>query len=221
MIAMLLAAAASSGIAAFRADFPGASVVESPSGGRLTSASGFEARDLGESPQAAARAFLVRYGAAFGISRKQRLVLRDAAPEGQLGRVRFGRKIDGLPVFDGDIVVGVAAGNAVILVNASDVPGATSGRFRVSRKTAIRLALKELPKLTTSNSPRACRGWKAVGSALRPAWRVDLTAERPPGDWRTYVDAQTGKVVLRTNRRSAPDPAGPRPAPGSLEKTTP
>ena len=74
MNALLLAAATSSAVAAFRADFPGASVVESRSGGRLTNASGFEARGLGGNPEAAARAFLERYGAAFGISRKQRLL---------------------------------------------------------------------------------------------------------------------------------------------------
>ena len=97
MTAILLIAAASSAVAGFRSDFPGASVIESPSGGRLTNASGFEARGLGPDPEKAARAFLARYGAAFGISPRQDLVLGDATPAGHAGRVRMERRIDGLP----------------------------------------------------------------------------------------------------------------------------
>jgi hypothetical protein len=202
MNGVLVVAVVSSAVAAFRADFPAASVVEAPSGCCLTNASGFEARGLGDNPEAAARAFLARYGGAFGITGKQRLVLRDAPPPGQLGRVRFGREISALPVFDGDLVLGVDAANSVILVNASDVPRATSGRFHISRKAAIRAAMKAIPGLATSDSPRAQRGWKAVGRTVRPVWRVEFVAERPAGDWRTYVDAQTGRVVLRTNVRT-------------------
>lgn len=201
MNAVLVLAAAGAAVLAFRADFPAASVVVGPSGG-VTSASGFEARRLGDGPEAAARAFLARYGGAFGITGKQRIVMRDAPPPGQLVRVRFGREINALPVFDGDLVLAVDAANSVILVNGSDVPKATSGRFRISKKAAIRAAMKAMPGLTASDSPRAERGWKAVGRTLRPVWRVEFVASRPAGDWRSYVDAETGKVVLRANVRA-------------------
>ncbi len=127
-----------------------------------------------------------------------------------MGRVRFERQMDGLPVFDGDVVVGVDAMNSVILVNCSDVPAEISGHFRLSRRGAIRAAMKALPGVITSDSPRVARGWKAIGSVIRPVWRVDFTAERPPGDWRSYVDAETGKVVLRTDLRSSADGPGVR-----------
>jgi Zn-dependent metalloprotease len=202
MSALVLLAAAGSAVAAFRADFPAASVIESPSGKQLTSSSGFEARGLGANPQEAATAFLARYGAAFGIAGRQRVAVADAAPPGGLGRVRFERRIDGLPVFDADVVVGVDAASSVILVNTSQVPAKISGRFRLSKKAAIRAAVKAVGGPAPTDSPRAARGWRATASAIRPAWRVDFVSVQPPGDFRTYVDAETGKVLLRKDLRS-------------------
>jgi Zn-dependent metalloprotease len=193
MIAALLAAVASS----FTADFPQATVIESASHGRLTNASGFSAGGLGNTPEAAALAFLARYGAAFGISSKQQLVVRGGGTA-----LHVERQIDGLPVFDGEVVVGLSANNAVILVNSADVPGETSGRFRYSRRAAARAAAKGLAGTVIQETPRAVRGWKVAGPTVRPVWRVDLATEHPAGEWRTFVDAETGAVLSRTNLRS-------------------
>ncbi len=203
MFQVLLVAAALGPVADFKAAFPAASVIESPAGGRLTSASGFEASGLGDTPEAAARAFLKEYGAAFGIDPRQELVARTALAAGQVGPVRFERHIDGLPLFDGDVVVGVDAKGSVILVNAADVPAQVKGRARISRKAAIRAATTAIRGLQTADTPRAKRGWRASGQQIRPVWRVDLVAARPPGDWRTYVDAETGKVFLRVDLRTS------------------
>ena len=194
ILAVLIAA----GVAEFKADFPGASVIESPASGRLTHASGFEARDLGDTPEAAARAFLVRYGAAFGVGPGQELILRGAPPKGGVGAVRFERRIGQLPVFDANLVVGVDAKSNVILVNAADVPPDVEGRHRKSRSAAVRAATAGLE---TSESPRAQQGWRASGRAIRPVWRVDVIATKPPGDFRSYVDAETGKVLFRADLR--------------------
>ncbi len=193
---------ASGGPADFRAAFPNASTIESKSGERLTNASDFEANGLGDTPEVAARAFLRRYGAAFGINPRQELVVRATPQPGQPGPVRFERRIDGLPLFDGDVVVGVGARNAIILVNGSDVPAQVKGRARISRKTAIRAARAAIPGLETSDTARTERGWYAAGQVIRPVWRVDFVAVRPPGDWRSYVDAETGKVLLRVDLRA-------------------
>ena len=205
MIPVLLLAAALGlgGADDFRAAFPAAFTTESPAGGRLTHASRFEARGLGRTPEAAARAFLARYGAAFGVGARERLVARGAPAPGRSGAVRFERRLGGLPVFDADVVVGVDAANAVILVNASDAPGEASGRAGISRRAAIRAARAAIPGLESSDEPRTARGWKGLGPVLRPVWRVDLTAARPPGDWRSYVDAETGKVLLRVDLRAS------------------
>ena len=112
MFQILLVAAALGPVAEFKAAFPAASVSESRAGGRLTGASGFEAPSPGETPEAAARAFLKKYGAAFGIDPRQELVVRTSLAAGQVGPVRFERRIDGLPLFDGDVVVGIDAKGA-------------------------------------------------------------------------------------------------------------
>lgn len=199
----LAAGAVASGAGELRAAFPSASVIESPASGRLTHASGFEAAGLGDTPENAARAFLERYGAAFGVTERQDLVARGAPAPGTAGAVRFERRIGSWPVFDGDLVVGVDAKGAVILVNGGDVPPATAGSARVSRRSAVRAAKSALSAMRPEER-RAERGWRASGQVLRPVWRVDLVTAHPSGDWRTYVDAETGKVLFRSDlRRSA------------------
>ncbi len=206
----------------FKGDFPAASVVESPAGGgRLTNAFGFEAKGLGDTPEAAARAFLAKYGAAFGIDSRQDLVARNALAPGQVGPVRFERRIDGFPLFDADVVVGVNAGNAVILVNSTEVPSQVTGRARISRKAAILAAKTAIPRLETKDAPRAQRGFRTSGQAVRPVWRVDFTAARPPGDWRTYVDAETAKVLLRVDLRVNQGGLGAATGHGGLERFPP
>jgi len=200
--ALILAAATD-----FKADFPGASVAESPAGGRLTHASGFEARGFGDVPETAARGFIARYGASFGVGPGQELVVRGSPPKGGVGAVRFERRIETLPVFDADVVVGVDARSSIILVNAADVPLEVEGRHRRSRSAAVRGAMAGLE---TSESPRAQRGWRASGGTIRPVWRVDVIATKPSGAFRCYVDAETGKVLLRTDLRAS-TPRGPVP----------
>jgi Zn-dependent metalloprotease len=222
MISLLLAATLGPGAPAdFKAAFPAASIIESPAGGRLTHVSGFEAPGLGDTPEAAARAFLAKYGTAFGINLRQQLVARGTPAPGQAAAVRFERRIDGSPVFDADVVVGVNAAYAVILVNSTDIPGEVKGRARISRRAAIRAAKVAIPGLETSDVPRTERGWRAVGHVIRPVWRVDFTAARPPGDWRTYVDAEAGKVLLRVDLRANASGLGVAPIRGSLEQPTP
>jgi Zn-dependent metalloprotease len=189
VIALLLAAS-------FAADYPQAATSKG-AGGLLTHASGFEARGVGDTPQAAAAAFLKQYGDDFGLGARQVLV-----PRGGSTAVRFERQIDGMPVFGGDLVVGIGAGNSVILVNGSAVPAEAAGTFRLSRKAAVGKALKALSGTPGSDEPRAVKGWKPNGETIRPAWRVDVTTSNPDGDWRLFVDAETGAVLSRTSLRS-------------------
>ena len=202
MIAPLLLAAGVAS-AAFRSAFPEASLIESPDSGRLRSASGFSAKGLGSTPEAAARAFLAQYGAAFGIVPPFELVTLSAPPAGQPGAVRFERRIVGLPVFEGDLTAGVDAENTIILVNTADVPPVVKGKAALSRAAAIRAAKRAIPNLQTDDQPRAERGFKAFLGVVRPVWRVEFAARRPPGDFRSDVDAQTGKVLLRVNLRES------------------
>lgn len=207
--AFLALALTAAPVASFKADFPDAAVVEAPGGGRLVQASGFSAPGLGTTPGRAARTFLRKYGAAFGITARQQLVQKGgaAAAAGTVGAVRFERRIDGLPVFDADLVVGVDGDGAVILVNAADAPPGVSGRPVISRRAAIRAAKEAIPGLRGPGTATAVRGWRAMPDSIRPVWRVDFAAAEPAGEWRSHVDAETGKVLLRTDLR-APGPGG-------------
>jgi peptidase YpeB-like protein len=210
MIPVLLAAGAaiSGGASDFKTAFPAASVITSADGARITHASGFEAEGLGDTPEAAARKFLARHGAAFGIGPRQQVVARDHPSPGQAVAVHFERRVGRAPVFDGDLVVGVNAKNAVVLVNAADIPARVAGRPRISRDSAIRAAKRAIRGLELSSAPRAERGWGATGNVIRPVWRVDFTATRPKGDWRTFVDAETGRVLVRADLRTTAQPPG-------------
>jgi hypothetical protein len=220
MALALLAAALFAGAEELQAAFPGAALTEAPGGGRLVHASGFVAAGLGASPEEAARAFLARHGSAFGILPGQELVLRAQPSPGQAGPVRFERRIRGRPVFGGEVVVGVDAEGAVFLVNASDVPPLPSGRFALSRTSAVRAAKASLGQgLELTGLPATLQGWQASGQSLRAAWRVDLVARRPAGEWRVCVDAETGEILLRLDRRRRTFPRRSRP-PGRTIRAT-
>jgi len=222
VIAVLLAASAamSGGARDFKTAFPAASVIGSADGTRLTHASGFQAEGRADTPEAAAREFLARHGAAFGIGPRQQVVARDHPASGQAVAVHFERRVGGAPVFDGDVVVGVNAKNAVVLVNTADVPARVAGRPRISRDSAIRAAKRAIGDLEVSGAPRAERGWRTAGEAIRPVWRVEFTAARPKGDWRTFVDAETARVLQRVDLRTtaSPGPAVPERARPDLQR---
>jgi Zn-dependent metalloprotease len=202
MIAALVLAATLSApheVASFKAAFPGASVIESPTGRTMTNASGFETAPLATTPVAAARRFLAKYGAAFGVTYGEELVVRASPQRGETGPVRFERRRRGMPIFDADIVIGVTGTNCVMLVNGSELPANVSGRSRISRRAAVRTAAREAPG-NHSEGARATLGWRASLQTLRPVWRVEFTAEQG-GEWRAFVDADTGKVLLRVSTR--------------------
>jgi hypothetical protein len=194
ILALLIAAQAAG---SFKADVPKATVVEAPSGHGLTRASGFAARGLGSAPEAAARAFLGRYGAEFGVTSQQKLVLR-----GKKGKqLRFERELDGDPIFEADLLVGVDAANAIVLVNTTEVPAQTAGAFAMTKEEAVQAAFALTAEPAHNPRPRAARGWKSNGSSLRPVWRIDLIAGTPESDWRSYLDAENGRLMLRIDLR--------------------
>jgi Peptidase propeptide and YPEB domain len=80
----------------------------------------------------------------------------------------------------------------------ASVPPEVQGRHRKSLSAAVRAATAGFE---TSEAARAQRGWRASGGTIRPVWRVDFIATKPSGSFRSYVDAETGKVLLRTDLR--------------------
>lgn len=190
IVALLIAAS-------FQASFPKATVAEEAGGGQILKASGFSADGLGSTPQAAAAAFLKKYGESFGVTAKQKLAARAAK-----GKIRFERRLDGDPIFEADILVGMK-GNAVVSVETDPVPTQTVGHWDLSKGQAEQAAFTSTPEPARLPHARSMKGWKADGPTLRAVWCVDLLAGEPASDWRTYLDAQDGHVLLRYDLRAA------------------
>jgi len=210
LIALLLSSiAASPAVDRFHAQFPAAHQIASLDGQRLVHASGFAVATGSGVPEVAARAFLSVHGAAFGVTNRQLLVVESAPAPGVVGAVKFRRTIDGFPVFNGNLSVGVDALGRVFVVNGADVPATITGRRALSDASAMRLAAGSFPRGLKGAGPMTVTaGWRRSGSVLRPAYRVDFMARDPAGDWRTFVDAETGAILFREDLRRFVDVEG-------------
>lgn len=189
ILALLIAASAS-----FKSDFPAAKVTTDPNGQGIVSASGFTARGLGNTPEAAARAFLKRYAADFGITGNQKLVLQKG---GSKGKLRFERQIEGDPVFDADIEVTVNGAASVTKVSTAGVPKQAEGSFKLNKQQALDAAVAATSEVARESHPKAVKGWRLQGLELKRVWQVDLIAGTPPNEWREYIDAQDGSLLAR------------------------
>jgi uncharacterized protein (TIGR03382 family) len=182
---------------------PGSSRVLSRDGQRLVHLGGFAALTGARTPEAAARTFLSAHGDAFGITARHRLVLHGLPVAGAVGPVRFGRTIDGLPLFGGDVVVGIDAANRVFLVNVGDVGPQVSGRHSIGEPAAEQAALGAFPRgVRGAGAARVQAGWLPLFGAVRAVYRVDFMAQEPAGDWRVLVDGETGRALARFDLRT-------------------
>ena len=166
----------------FLASFAGSSGMRSADGRHLVHASGFLAETGERDPERSARAFLAGFGTAFGGPAEQALMVESAVPAGEAGAVRFRRTVAGLPVFGGDLVVGVDAQGRVLLVNTGPIASKTSGRHAVGEELAQRNAMRFAVR--AAGPARVAAGWRSFAGSLRAVYRVEFVAQQPPGDWR-------------------------------------
>ncbi len=198
---VLLSTLAISPVREFTDRYPRSSTIAASGGQRLVHASGFLFHSGAKRPEDAAAAFLDLHGAAFGVTPRQTLVVKWAPAAGEVGAVRFERRIDGLPIFVGDLVLGVDAQSRVFVVNGADVPPAVSGRHALGETKARSAAMSSFPGGARAGAVSSAKGWRAFGSAVRAVYRVDLVSEEPVGDWRVFVDGESGKALFREDRR--------------------
>ncbi len=150
------------------------------------------------------------------MTASQTLTVKGAPAAGEVGAVRFERTIDGLPVFGGDLVVGVDEQDRVFIVNSGSVPPIISGRHALGEAVARSAAASSLSGgVRGVGSAVVAAGWRAFGSQVRAVYRVDFIAEEPAGDWRVFVDGETGKALFRENLRYYAS------APGSVFEVSP
>jgi Zn-dependent metalloprotease len=197
IVAILLAATPA---ASFKADFPKAKVSEAARGGPLVSAEGFVARGMGNTPQAAAKAFVDHYGKFFAVGGDDKIGPAQQPVKGKKGTtVHFERQHQGDPIFDADLVVGLNGTNSVVSVKTVALPEKTSGSFKLSKEDAIRAAAESQSDLSRDSPPHADRGWLVSGDALQAVWHVDLVAGNPQTIWRSTIDGETGTLLIRVD----------------------
>ena len=113
--------------------------------------------------------------------------------------LRYHQIVDGIPVFEGEVVAGLDPAGALIHVRSDydRLAAAIATRPAVSADDAVRLAGAELGvALSRGTAPELVivRGDKrAPGPHL--AWKVGADVRSPRGDWLIFVDAVGGSIV--------------------------
>jgi Zn-dependent metalloprotease len=180
---------------------PESRVIAGADGNQVVHASGFSFDTGAAHPADAAARFLTRYGSALGVTERQKLRVRSPGDSGEVGAVRVERSIDGMPVFGGDLVLGVSRGS-VFLVNTTDVPPNVAGSHQIGEDRARAIALASVGGGARGTSQvSVAAGWRPFGASLRAVYRVDFAAQEPAGDWRVFVDGESGATLFVENRR--------------------
>lgn len=168
--------------------------------GGLQHVSGLALR-LSGTGEAGARAFLLEHGAPFGVGSGVELeTVRVHDAPGADGAAVFRRRLDGLPVFGGEVAVGWRADGAVTLVNGSRALATRrAGDFAIGAAQARLAALAGLPGRPRGEA-RAEPGLLERGGLLRPAWKITHATDQLAGHGQSYVDGQTGALLWRVPR---------------------
>lgn len=198
-----------------------------PSTGRLSGLRGRFAAPEGE-PEGVAREFLARHADLFRMRPGlEDLVLTGLTEDPGGATVRLEQRHQGVPVFDGQVLVGLDAGGVIVHVRSRYVSGlALATEPKISEIDAWQAAEDSLgsPFEVMRDSPRlvVVRGGKGrPGYYL--AWEVHGFSADPLGDWHVFVDALSGEVVRSLNllKLTGPvcvpcDPVADAPGCGSL-----
>lgn len=155
-------------------------------------------------PTAAARAFLIAYGAAFGVADPATELVPVAAERDTLGmtRVTWQQVIDNVPVYHAQLAVHLQpSGDVVVAATSGYVPGlytpTTQPRF--TARQALANALPAMPNGVATAAPALVIYPYRVDSSARLegrlAWTVDLADNALPSHNRYVVDALTGHLI--------------------------
>jgi hypothetical protein len=147
--------------------------------------------------EAVARAYLSREASTFGLFADDQLALIRSSPE----HLVFERRRAGAPILDANITASFDARGHLTLVHVGrNVPPA-KGSFLVDLTTAQAIALRGIENASVLEARAA---WRNEGYALRPVYFVRVVQPAPWDVLRTFVDAQTGRLLGRhTEKMSA------------------
>lgn len=154
-------------------------------------------------PEAAARGFLARHAAVLALRPDGQDLKLATARRGLSGtHLRFQQQVDGLPVFDRQLVVTLSADGA-------RVRAVTLGHARIDRAprgadvgadAALAAARAAVGAPAELQAPAVVRGVDVDHGAAAIAYRVTLAAAR--ATWEVGVDAATGAVRWQRDRNA-------------------
>jgi len=114
----------------------------------------------------------------------------------------------GLPVFNRGAVLREQGGALVGRGGWASLPPLRLEPAAVARDSAIAIAREATQTQATTASPRARRGWLALGGETLPVWRVIVPSLIPHGEFQVDVDAVTGRVLARVDLLRRADGTG-------------
>ncbi|HKE47936.1 MAG TPA: hypothetical protein VKB52_07715 [Rhodanobacteraceae bacterium] len=174
-------------------------------------------------PEAMAREFLAARHADFGLTADDAasLVRTSLRTGSHFSVVRFGQRLNGIPVYGSNIAVSVMPNGKVFYVSNATVPGATpvAAAPATSQLDALAIGTRYLGIVATRNQKAERMIYVANGTS-RLVWRLRLEAEDGPrGDWEVLVDAATGDVVRAEDKAAYEDGTGTIWTPDPLSET--
>jgi len=156
--------------------------------------------DARRDPEAAARGFLSRHAAAFGLHPDLDDLTLARRTDDLGGTVlRFEQRHLGIPVHEASVIVSLDPAGRLIHVTNGHVPGlGLSVTPRVSPAEAVARA-EEAAGVTFGRLHEPAALAIAEGGKEYPghrlAWRIHGTVARPRADWLVFVDASTGEAI--------------------------
>ena len=113
--------------------------------------------------------------------------------------VRFQQEIDGVPVFNGQVVVSLGANNQVRGVASNAIAnGPADDSASLSSADAVKLATAAVaPGATQRSLPSAELVAYPAGEGSTLAWHVVIPTASPAADWNVVLDASSGRVLAR------------------------
>ena len=174
---------------------------------------GFRSRRYNGSAESQARAFLREHQDLVGTSGSEgELFLRSIRESATGNHVRFQSGRQGIPVHGSFVSVHLNhSGEAVMVNNISPArqPGNVAQRVekmqaaRITDQEAISRAMSSVGVRSLRLPPDAVRvivaGPDPADSMFSAAWKVQLAAADPLGDWQIVVDGETGAVIEEQN----------------------
>jgi len=155
---------------------------------------------LDGAPEEIARQFLHQKKSALAIPDTAALVTHMVQTTPSGSHVRFTQFYQGVPVYQGDVVVSVNEARQVGMVinnykNGIGLGTTTPSLSGTDAINIVRRALRINGRSIGKEDAAELMVFQKEDGAYHLSWRVTATSEDPAGDWEVFVGAETGEIL--------------------------